>query len=191
MDFNKEKIEFLGKKDKSRKKGIDSKIKKLVDRINSFDDFFTTSSCSGRILLLAHHKSGRKDKIKWLFSSHEKVNLKKIKFDELLKEIPREDVWFRVEPVILHITCGNLERAKKLLNTARDIGFRRSGIISVGKNRIVIELISTERIETIISKKGKLLVDEGYFKALIEEGNKKLERTWGKVGKLCEKINIE
>ena len=142
-------------------------------------------------MLLAHHKSGRKDKIKWLFSSHEKVNLKKIKFDELLKEIPREDVWFRVEPVILHITCGNLERAKKLLNTARDIGFRRSGIISVGKNRIVIELISTERIETIISKKGKLLVDEGYFKALIEEGNKKLERTWGKVGKLCEKINIE
>jgi len=70
------------------------------------------------------------------------------------------------------------------LNIARDIGFRRSGIISIGKNKVILELISTERIETIISKNGKLLIDEDYFKILIKEGNEKLEKTWGKIDRL-------
>ena len=46
MNFDKEKKEFLSKKDKSRKGSIDNKIKKLVNKINSLPDFYTTSSCS-------------------------------------------------------------------------------------------------------------------------------------------------
>ena len=47
-----------------------------------------------------------------------------------------------------------------------------------------MELISTEKIETIISKNGKLLIDEDYLKVLIKEGNEKLEKTWKKINKL-------
>ena len=39
MNFKKEKKEFLAKKDKSKKGSIDIKIKKLIDRINSFNYF--------------------------------------------------------------------------------------------------------------------------------------------------------
>jgi len=187
MNFEKEKKEFLAKKDKSRKGNIDSKIRKLVDKINSFDEFYTTSSCSGRILLLAHHKSGRKDKVKWLFSSHTKADFNKIK--KSLDKLPKNDVWFRLQPVILHVACKNPEKTRKFLNLARDIGFRRSGIISFGKNKLTLELISTEKIETIISKNKKLLVDDNYLKVLIEEGNKKLEKTWEKIDKLYKKIS--
>ncbi|MCH8003106.1 MAG: hypothetical protein IH934_00605 [Nanoarchaeota archaeon] len=183
MTFKKEKNDFLNKKDKSRKGNIDIKIKKLVNKINSLNEFYTTSSCSGRVLLLAIPKSNKKNEVKYLFCSH-----KKIRYDEIKKiinkKLPKNDIWFKVQPVIIHIACKNINNAKKILNVARDIGFRRSGIISIRKNKIIMELISTEKIETIISKNGKLLIDEDYLKVLVKEGNEKLEKTWEKIDKL-------
>jgi len=196
MNFDKEKNEFLAKKDKSRKGSIDIKIKKLVNKINSFNDFYTTSSCSGRVLLYSIPKSNKKNEVKYLFTSHKKIQYEEIKKtiinnynNKNKKTIEKNDVWFIVAPVILHIACKNLDNAKKLLNLARDIGFRRSGIISLGKNRVTMELISTEKIETIVSKKGKLLINEDYFKILIKEGNNKLEKTWEKIDKLYNKLD--
>jgi len=188
MNFIKEKKEFLAKKDKSKKGSIDNKIKKLVNKINSLDDFYTTSSCSGRILLLAIPKSNKKNEVQYLFCSH-----KKIKHDNVKKTLKtiitkiKDNVWFKIDPVILHVACENINNAKKFLNTARDIGFRRSGIISIGKSKIIMELISTEKIETIISKNGKLVIDEDYLNILIKEGNVKLEKTWEKIDKLYDK----
>jgi tRNA wybutosine-synthesizing protein 3 len=128
--------------------------------------------------------------VQYLFSSHKKIRYNKIK--NILRAIKnkkiKNDVWLRIDGAILHVASHNIKSAKKLLNMARDIGFRRSGIISLGKNRIVMELISTENIEAIVSKKGKLVIDEDYFKVLIMEGNKKLEKTWEKIDKLDKKI---
>ena len=189
MSFTKQKTDFLSKKDKSRKGSIDDKIKKLVDEINSLEDFFTTSSCAGRILLLTIPKSNKKNEVRYLFCSHKKIKYNEI--DNILKKIkiPKNIIWFRTEPVILHIACKNVNSAKKLLNLARNIGFRRSGIISVGKSKIIMELISTEKIDAIVGKNGKLLIDENYFKILIKEGNKKLEKTWEKIDKLHNELN--
>ncbi len=188
MDFEKEKKEFLRKKDKSRKGSIDIKIKKLAAKINSLNDFFTTSSCSGRILVFTLPESNKKNEVQYLFCSH-----KKIKFIEIQriinKRLPKDDVWFKVQPVILHVACENINSAKKLLNSARDIGFKISGIISIGKSKIILELISTEKIETIVSKNGKLVIDENYFKVLVKEGNKKLEKTWEKIDRLYDNLD--
>ncbi len=188
MGFEKEKKEFLRKRDKSRKGSIDGKIEKLVNRINSFHSFYTTSSCSGRILLLEIPKSNKKNEVQYLFCSHKKITYNDL--NKIIKSIlPKNDVWFRVEPVILHVASKNINSAKKLLNLARNIGFRRSGIISIS-NKIVLELISTERLDALVSKNGKLLIDEDYFKTLINEGNKKLEKTWKKIDRLHGELKI-
>ena len=189
MPFAKEKSDFLSKKDKSRKGSIDAKIKKLAEKINSSDNCFTTSSCAGRILLLALPKSSKNNQIKknevqYLFLSHEKINFNKIKKILYLKKLPKDDVWFRVEGAILHVACKDTESALKLLKIAREVGFRRSGIISLGKNRATIELVSTEKIDTIVAKKGKIIVDSYYLKILISEGNNKLEKAWKKIDNL-------
>jgi len=189
MTFEKEKKEFLIKKDKSRKGSIDNKIKKLVNKINSFNDFYTTSSCAGRILLLAIPESNKKNEVQYLFCSHKKIKYEDFKKNILLKKLSKNDVWFRAEPVILHVACKNINSAKKLLNIARNVGFRRSGIISIGKNRLILELVSTEKIDAIIGKNRKLLINEDYFKVLIKEGNKKLEKTWNKINKLSIELN--
>ena len=193
MSFQKEKKEFLSKKDKSRKASIDGKIKNLVDKINSLDDFFTTSSCSGRILVFALPKSNKKNEVQYLFTSHNKTDYNEIK--KALKIIKtkkiKSDVWLRVDGAILHVASNNIDSARKLLNAARDIGFRRSGIISLGKNRVTMELVSTEKIEAVVSKNGKLVIDEYYLKVLIKEGNAKLEKTWGKIQRLYGILKTE
>ena len=196
MDFQKEKKEFLAKKDKSRKGSIDVRIRKLVSKINSLDDFFTTSSCSGRVLLFSNPKSNKKNEVQYLFSSHKKIKYNEIK--NILRAINakiklknmKDDIWFRMGGAILHIASNNTDSARKLLNIARDIGFRRSGIISLGKNRVTMELVSTENIEAIVSKKGRLVIDEDYLKVLVKEGNAKLEKTWKKIDKLHRTLGI-
>ena len=189
MNFEKEKKEFLAKKDKSKKGSIDIKIKRLVDKINSLPDFYTTSSCSGRILLLAIPSSNKKNEVEYLFCSHKKIKYNEIKKILKSKKELKNDVWFKVQPAIIHVACNDIKNTKKILNIARDIGFRRSGIISIGKNKVIMEIISTERIDAIVGKNGKLLIDEGYFKVLVKEGNKKLEKTWEKIDKLHNNLN--
>ena len=63
------------------------------------------------------------------------------------------------------------------------------GIISIGKKKVIMEIISTERIDAIVGKNRKLLIGEDYFKVLIKEGNKKLEKTWEKIDKLLNNLN--
>lgn len=189
MAFQNQKKDFLIKKDKSKKGSIDKEIKELVDKINSLENYYTTSSCSGRILIITMPKSGKKQDTKWLFSSHNKISFNGI--EKVLNSIKnvKEDVWFRAEPAIMHIAADTLENAVKLLNIARSIGFRRSGIIGIRKNKISAELISTERLETIIAKKGKIIVDKNYLKCLIKEANIKLKKTRIKINKLYSSIN--
>ena len=195
MSFQKEKKEFLAKKDRSRKGSIDGRVRKLVNKINSLDDFFTTSSCSGRIMLFSLPKSNKKNEVQYLFTSHIKIKNNDIK--KILKTIIakiklkniKDDIWFRMDGAILHVASNNTNSARKLLNIARDIGFRRSGIISLGKNRVTMELVSTENIEAIVSKKGRLVIGEDYLKVLIKEGNAKLEKTWKKIDKLCKDLD--
>lgn len=167
--FEKHKKDFLTKKDKSKKGVIDKDIKKLVSLINSKNNYYTTSSCSGRAVLIKK-KSDKKQDARWLIVKHDKIS-----FNEIKKiKIPKEQIWFRQEPLIMHVCCKTLEDAKKLLNITRKI-FKRAGIISIGK-KIIIEIIGTGFIDTIIAD-GKLIVPNDYLKVLVKEANKKLKKS--------------
>ena len=179
MTFESDKKTTLNKIDKSKKGSIDKEILGLVNKINKSKNYYTTSSCSGRIVLLSK-KSGKKQEAKWLFKSHKKITLEEIK--SALKPLPKTDVYFRFEPLILHIAAENIEYAQRLVNLARNLGFKRTGIQST-KNKIIIEIASTEILETIIAKEGKLLVDSNYLKILIQEANKKLQQNNKKIKK--------
>ena len=51
--FSTQKQAAFAGKDLSRKGSVDEPIKDLVEFINSLDSYFTTSSCSGRIIVFA------------------------------------------------------------------------------------------------------------------------------------------
>ena len=52
-EFGKQKHRSLNQVDLSKKGSIDEHIVDIVQHINSFTDYFTTSSCSGRICVFS------------------------------------------------------------------------------------------------------------------------------------------
>lgn len=188
--FAKEKSDFLKKRDKSKKGQIDRDIVKIVNKINSKKDYYTTSSCTCRIVLL-EMKSRKKNECNWLLNKNGKVTLKEIinSLNNKLKNNKKYQIWFKQQPIILHVACRNIEAAKRLLDASRKV-FKRSGVISITERKAVLEIIGSEILETIIADKN-FAADEKYLKNLIkyangnfEENKRKSERFF----KIIEKI---
>jgi len=172
-------------KDKSNIGSIDKPILKTINLINSFKNYYTTSSCSGRIILIKIPKNGKKNEAEFLFRTHSKTNIKELK--QYLKPL-KEEIWLRQEPLIIHICSKSLDDALKLLNIARLCSFKKSGIMSYSK-KIMLEINGTENISTIISRDNKILVNDDYLNILIKEANQNLERIMVKIDGFNKLLN--
>lgn len=183
MTFELEKKKQLGMKDNSNIGEWDSKIKKLCEKINKNDKYYTTSSCAGRVVLIKYAE--KKQEGLFLFRTHLKIKFEQLKqeLNKVSRDNKKDLIYFRQEPCILHVVCKTLEDAQVLLDKAKLAGWKNSGIMASSK-RIVLEMRSTEHIELPIILNGEIIVDDSYLKILVEEANKKLERTWGKIEKL-------
>ena len=196
--FAKEKSDFLGKKDKSNKGSIDKEIVKLIKEINSKNEYYTTSSCAGRIVLL-EMKSKRKNECDWIFAKHDKVNFREISnalnkytINDNNKKINDKnkknnyEILFRQQPLIFHIACKDLEAAKKLLELSRKI-FRRAGIIAITERKVTIEIIGSEHLETIIADRN-FVADEKYVKQVIKYSNRNFVENKKKTNKFLRLV---
>lgn len=173
--FNQQKKSFLNKKDKSKKGSIDKAIQPLINKINQKENYFTTSSCSGRIVV---YRGKNKKEVQWLFTTHQPTSLQEIK-----KIKPsQETAWLRSEGAILHVSCLNLKAANQLLQKAKKV-FKKSSILSAS-NKIIVEISSSEILETPIIKNNQFLVNDKYLSFLVKEANKKLKTTREKIKKL-------
>ncbi|CAD6572238.1 MAG: hypothetical protein ASARMPREDX12_004034 [Alectoria sarmentosa] len=162
--------------DLSPKGSVDAAIKPLIDRINALEGVVTTSSCAGRVTVFlegrkqgrGHGNRGDAKNIKgseqaavpggkgmggkWLFVSHELVELsKKSEWKESLPDVlglgsvgsqnetlalgvevdEMRLVKFQFEPMILHVMTASLHHAQPILAAAISAGFRESGIQSL------------------------------------------------------------
>ena len=188
MSFAHEKLQFLKKPDKSLAGGIDRAIKKLVDKINSKEYNYTTSSCAGRILLMPE-KRKKQEKV-FCYVYHDPISFDKL-IDDIkgLKNIKgaiyvNEIIYLKHEPCIMHVACKDLKHAKNLINKARHAGWKKSGIISIKPDKVMCELVSTEILAAPIANNGEMIVNDKYLKFLVKEANKKLEMTRTKIDNL-------
>lgn len=181
MSFELDKRNALEKSDKSSIGGIDKPIENLCNLINKSKNYFTTSSCSGRTVISATPDSGKKHDLEWLYVSHDLANSESI--IKTVASANAREVWFRYEPLILHIACKNLEVANNLLTKLHEVGFRRAGIISNNK-KIIIEISGHERIETPLVEENNVLVSEEFLEMLVEFANRKQKKNW----ELIEKV---
>lgn len=185
MNFIQQKAKQFSKADKSNIGKWDSKIKILCEKLNKRKEYYTTSSCSGRVVLIK--SLDEKAENVFLFRTHDKI-----KFGELKKALKDIDykglVEFQQTTCILHVACASLEDAQNLVNKAKLAGWKHSGIMATEK-RFIIELYSTEKINFPIMNKGQILVDDDFLKIVIKEANNKLERVWEKIKRLEKSIN--
>jgi tRNA wybutosine-synthesizing protein 3 len=184
-NFQQRKQDILSKIDKSSIGKWDEKIISLCEKINSKENYYTTSSCSGRIVLMIDQEKKVEDL--FLFVSHDKISFKKLK-EELEKSLKEnKKIKFKLEPCILHISCKNLEDAEKLFEIGKNAGWKRLGIIGT-RNGFTFELNSTEKLEFPIIQNKKILVDDDFLKIILEDANEKLEKCWTKIKKLEKEI---
>lgn len=166
---------------------FDKDMLSLVEVVNKHPEMYTTSSCSGRIVLLEAPKPWSKSNITILGKWHEKVSL-----EEILGKIKlcgkNSGLWLLLQSPILHISCKNIEIAIKLIRKARSCGFRYSTIFSRGNTGIFVEIMSSERIDLPLVIEDKLIINLENLNKLIEHLNTTLQNTKIKIQRLREAI---
>lgn len=150
---------------------VDEKVLTIIDKINARTDFFTTSSCSGRIAIIETPKFGDKKNAHFLGKWHRGINQEEI--NEALQKATVGELWFLVQSPIFHIASISMEGARKMLGAAIQSGFKHSSLKAMN-GKIIIEVLTTERIDTPLGKDGKVYGGEEYLTLLISLANKML-----------------
>ncbi|MBN1274889.1 hypothetical protein JXA12_01170 [Candidatus Woesearchaeota archaeon] len=185
-------LEGLGGPDRSKQGCVDEAAWPFILTINGLPDYYTTSSCAGRINVFKESVSGKKHEAEWLFVTHDPADYKDVL--EALRDPPLETLWFRMECPIFHVACRDCAAAERLLRVCQSHGWKRSGIISTGgrasrQRRVMLEIVGNERIDTPIAMGGRLLFDEKYVRFLVQKANEKLAVTRRRLEGLREAVN--
>ncbi|MEZ0346647.1 MAG: hypothetical protein ABWK01_08865 [Infirmifilum sp.] len=161
---------------------VDNDIIWLLDLINSTEEYYTTSSCSGRIQVSAGLHPGEKGKIRILAKWHRTIEAYELR--HVIAASSEENIWFSVHPPIFHIAARDLKAAKRLLVVARNSGFKHSGIQGL-KKRIIVEIMSMEKIETPLKLNGRLIIDYNSYELLLNVANLLLLRGKERLSRLA------
>lgn len=185
--FANHKDNCLSKVDCSRKGVIDLPIYDLCQYINSDNRLFTTSSCSGRIILFEDDKTNgvKKKGCKWLFATHSKTSFEEMK--DALLDVTEEAV-FKFEPFIMHVQCQKLSDAQRLHSVAVASGFRNSGITVGKKGKIITAVRSCHSLEVPLSSEGQILVSDEYIKHIIKIANEKMDENVIRINRFTENL---
>ena len=183
-----DKKEALEKYERAKRKGeVDNDIIPLLEKINSLHNFYTTSSCSGRIVFLNIPEVGNKKDAKFLCKWHKEVD--KEELVDCLKKYKEHYLFFIMQSPIIHIVAYNLEWANKMIKIALSCGFKYTSIKKIEAKKILIEVLSTENLHIPIARDGKIRIDEKQLIFFLEIANKLLIRAKNKLKCLEEKIS--
>mgnify|MGYP000911723226 CR=1 FL=1 len=183
----KEKFRYLEDLKKVIQKGeVDLRIIDTLNILNSKENYYTTSSCAGRIILIEIEEIGDKKESNFIFKSHEKVDYKEI-WNIINRYKGNKMLFLIVNSSIIHVVCKDLESAKRLINISKESGFKYSSIFSFSE-KIIVEIRSTEKMDIPVFKNGKVYPNEEYIMMIIDVANQLIERIKKKIEKLNENL---
>lgn len=165
----------------------DKNLQMLLQKINALKAYFTTSSCSGRIALIELPHIGAKKEAKFVGKWHRKIT--KEELARAIKKYRRGELWLISQGPIIHVAARSLEDALLLLKTALRCGFKKSGIISISKYRVIIEILSTERMDLPLGTRGKVLCDDTMLDFFVEKANAVINRSGSKLKRLIKEVD--
>ncbi|KAL9455707.1 hypothetical protein AB3S75_005015 [Citrus x aurantiifolia] len=180
--------------DKSPKGTLDAPIIPLLNAINSHPNYYTTSSCSGRISIFSHPVNKPKGGT-WLFITHDPADV-----DSVLSLLffpthstpsspTRDHLVFRFEPLIVAVECRDVESAEALVSIAVSSGLRESGVTSV-KKRVIVGIRCSLRLEVPLGESGNVLVSKDYVRFLVGIANQKLEANSRRIEGFLQAFNF-
>ena len=178
----------LWEKAKSEAKA-DARIIPTVDFIFSKKEFFTTSSCSGRILLIQLDSKETK-KPKAFFAKYHSIP----KFSEVWKKLhekSQNNLWFKQESFVIVLGANTLENAKKIMSVCRNNGVKKVGIMSAEEGKFLVEAFGSNYMSFLIKEKNKILGSEEFVEKQFKTACKKLHANWKMLEKLEKALRKE
>lgn len=157
-----------------KEKKIDEKITDFCLFIAKTKNYFTSSSCAGRIALIGMKKNENKKDSYFHAKWHSPVSFKE--FMNALKRKSKFNLWFKLEPFIYHIGCKNLKNAIKVLEAMRKAGIKRGGIMVAKEGKFIIELQGTQELSFLVKENNEIKLNKKVLKEYLDLANKKLEK---------------
>ncbi len=150
---------------------------------------FTTSSCSGRIVLMDAEYPWEKDETMIVFKKHEPVALEEI-LGAADKPIARR-LWLSVQGPIIHVEALDIEEAFTVLEAARRAGFKHSGILASTRKGVLVELRTGIRVNIPLREPDSWLVSRDSLQRIValsnralREAKERLERLRGELRRI-------
>lgn len=160
---------------------VDEQMEGLCSYVAETKGFYTSSCCSGRIMLLEKRGDKKKENFfhrKW----HREITKEEIL--EGFEEKVDGELWLKVEPFILHIGCATLEDSNKVLAAMKKAGVKRGGIIIAQHDKFLIELQGTEGLSIPVKIGEKKLVDGQYLVSILPKANSLVAKNYKRLEKL-------
>lgn len=165
---------------------VDRKALSILEKLNEIEYFFTTSSCSGRIVVLELPSIGDKLNAKFLGKWDRKINVNDVM--DSLEKSDRGEIWFLAQPPIFHVSATDIGMASDLVKVAKQSGFKNSGVKSIG-SKVAVEICSTEELDVPLGINGNILCGEDYLALIVSMANEIMEKAEKKLALLEENIS--
>lgn len=191
--------------DRSRAGRVDARCERLVLDAFASRDFYTTSSCSGRVSVFAdrdgedaaeERKGGT-----WAYVSHERAM-----WEDVARAVDAHGggkdgrgttLTLRFEPFILAVEARDLARGAAFVRCARECGYRESGITACEK-RVICSVRCQLRMEAPVVVDGERVVTNEGIETLVRIANEKfdvnaarMERFRVAFNEMCAKMEAE
>lgn len=185
--FKNKKKQAILKLDKALKEDkVDYEVIQLINIINKLNNYYTTSSCAGRFLLISKDDVRDKYNTDFIYKTHDPDLIYQAK--EYLNNF-KGHLWLLLEAPNFHVGCIDLNSAIQLHKLSLKAGFGYSKIQSLEPS-IVVEILGTSRISSPLGHKNKLLVNDNYIDYICTICNKLLKEEQMKL-KVWEKLLSE
>jgi tRNA wybutosine-synthesizing protein 3 len=151
---------------------LDRDILDVLQKIFDFPEYFTLSSCSGRISLVDALMPWERDESTVIFKKHSPITVEELR--HLMGQRAVRTMWLTVTGPIIHVSSRSLSDALRIIEVARKAGMKHSGIISSGRKGVVAELVSGVYISVPLKTGDEVLIADRFIPLLVSLANKAL-----------------
>jgi len=143
---------------------------------------FTISSCSGRVVVVDAPLPWVRKESTIIFKKHEKIDVSEL--EGLLKQDAIYTLWLVVVGPIIHVSTASLREALSILRIARKAGMKHSGILSLSRKGVIVELRTGIKLAIPLKQGRKVLVSIEGLNEIVSLVNKALMEGKERLNKL-------
>jgi tRNA wybutosine-synthesizing protein 3 len=148
---------------------LDPDILDLLLLFFRIDGVFPKSSCSGRITITDSEYPWRRRNSSVVFKSHYGITSSDLLY--IIGQKPVYRYWIIVSGPIIHLSCISIGAAHRVLRIAREAGFKHSGVFSLSRKGITVELVSGVSMVSLIRDRDNIYIDLDMADGFVEKIN--------------------